>query len=212
MATAAAVLVLLSVGNWISSAGIIRTEDNQFGGTGCNISTQVRKVSKMNSDHGSSPCWKNSSIPTNSENCPQRRQVSVFYFVTTVIGMIVLALFTLLFLFCLFLKWRRVSLRHSSRPSSNQRASETTVTFYSATEPHPNDENSGTSAADSNNTSTKTIADGAAPFTCVIMAGESQPTFIAKPIPSSTLVAGTANGSQETDMNSSRQADVKPSL
>ncbi|KAG0577676.1 hypothetical protein M758_5G165400 [Ceratodon purpureus] len=160
------------------------------------------------------PCWNNSTICSNDPMCPQRRQVSVFYFVTTVVGMIVLALFTLLFLFCLFLKRRRIQLRLNPRPRSELRAFETTVTFYPANETTLPVTNPGTSAVDPNGVPMKNLGDGAAPFTCVIMAGENQPTFIAHPIPSSTSTSapGTNHAGQDTDRQSSSQAsnaDVK---
>lgn len=116
----------------------------------------------MSQNRGDRPCWSNSSIPANDPNCAQRPQVSVFYFVTTVVGMVVLAIFTLLFLFCLFLKRRRLQLRLQRPRSSEMRAFETAVTFYPANDPTlPTTNPPGTSNA--NNTAAKSNVDGTLP-------------------------------------------------
>jgi hypothetical protein len=141
--------------------------------------------------------------------CPPRREVSVFYFVTTVVGMIVLAVFTLLFLFCLFLKRRRIQLRLNPRPRSDLRAFATTVTFYPASEPSLPVTNPGTSAAGPNNVPMKTMTDGESPFTCVIMAGENQPTFIAHPIPSSTSPHPPGAHTDKQPSSQASNADLK---
>ena len=163
--------------------------------------------------NSTTPCWSNSNISANDPMCPARRQVSVFYFVTTVVGMIVLAIFTLLFLFCLFLKRRRINLRLNPRPLGDLRALESAVTFYPANQSTLPVTNPGPSAADSNSVPMKKMGEKA-PFTCVIMAGDDQPTFIAHAIPPSTSTSDptTNHAGQDTDKQSSSQAsdaDVK---
>lgn len=77
--------------------------------------------------------------------------------------MVVLALFTLLFLFCLFLKRRRIQLRLNPRPRSEMRAFETAVTFYPANEATlPTANPPGTSSA--NNTAAKGNDGTCSPF------------------------------------------------
>ena len=174
------------------------------------------KLKKMSSAP-QQPCPNpsNSGGVSNTTNCPQNRSASIFYFVTTICAMLVLATVTILFFFCLFVKRRRLQaqMRHgqgilpplSPAPPGDMTAYEIAAFYGQPSVIPPNNHNSGpTPTTGAPNTTTTGVSKNVAnsgPFHCVIMAGEDQPTYIAHPLTPTPQSSSSPKGDSSRNPN-----------
>ena len=161
------------------------------------------------------PNPSNSGGVSNTTNCPQNRSASIFYFVTTICAMLVLATVTILFFFCLFVKRRRLQaqMRHgqgilpplSPAPPGDMTAYEIAAFYGQPSVIPPNNHNSGpTPTTGAPNTTTTGVSKNVAnsgPFHCVIMAGEDQPTYIAHPLTPTPQSSSSPKGDSSRNPN-----------
>ena len=161
----------------------------------------------MSSAQQPCPNPNNSGGFSNTTNCPQNRSASIFYFVTTICAMLVLATVTILFFFCLFVKRRRLQAQMrngqgilpplSPAPPGDMTAYEIAAFYGQPSVIPPNNHNNGpTPITGASNTTTgvsKNVANSG-PFHCVIMAGEDQPTYIAHPLIPTPQSSGSPKG------------------
>ena len=166
-----------------------------------------------------SGCPKNYAGYNGTDDCNRSHSASLLYFISTIATMIVLGAATLLFFCCLYYKRRRIQ----ERLRNARMRQAVPFTYYW---PNNNNNNNSISAHEGggpgapvvtvqggNQTTEmlpKATADRVAPLSCVIMAGEERPTFLAHPLPNDAYVDVNLD-SNLADLEKGKQdGDPKP--
>lgn len=162
-----------------------------------------------------SGCPKNYAGYNGTDDCNRNHSASVLYFISTIAAMIVLGAATLLFFCCLYYKRRRIQER--LRNTRMRQAAPFTYYWPNNTNNNSFHEDGGPGApavtvqggSQTTEMLPKATADRVAPLSCVIMAGEERPTFLAHPLPNDSYVDGNLHSNLD-DLEQGKQADPKP--
>lgn len=162
-----------------------------------------------------SGCPKNYAGYNSTDDCNRNHSASVLYFISTIAAMIVLGAATLLFFCCLYYKRRRIQ----ERLRITRMRQATPFTYYWPNNTNNNSAHEGgglgapvVTLQGGNQTTEmlpKATAGGVATLSCVIMAGEERPTFLAHPLPSDSYVHGNVDSNRD-DLEQGKQVDPKP--